>query len=108
MSEVEPIIVTVAIEKGKINHPLICKEGLQLANQIIARTSTELKVIAFKKKRNCCRSEKVNNAELGVKYWKGFLRRNEEIFWQVGDSAEVNGALKMSSYERKAVVKEKE
>ena len=58
MSEVEPIIVTVAIEKGKINHPLICKEGLQLANQIIASTSTEIKVIALKKRETATEVKK--------------------------------------------------
>ena len=53
MSTVEPALLQIAIQRGKMNQPLTVQEGLQLANSMIKLGSvTERKVIKYLKTQN--------------------------------------------------------
>ena len=46
MEDVGDSIVAIAVQKGKMNEPLTCKEDSMLANNLIKGTSIERKVIS--------------------------------------------------------------
>ena len=53
MSAVEPALLEIVIQRGKMNQPLTVQEGLQLANSMIKPGSvTERNVVEYLKARN--------------------------------------------------------
>ena len=72
MAEVEPVLVDLIIKMSTIRRCLTPTQCLHLANDIIAGTKVEEKVIEFKKK---IYKKNYESAKLGQNYWKGFLRR---------------------------------
>ena len=51
LKKVEDIIFEIVVQKVKINQPLTCQEGLELANILIKGTKIKQELIEFKKKR---------------------------------------------------------
>ena len=76
MEYVEDYIMAILVQKGKINQPLTCKEGLMFANNLIEGASIERRVIAYKKKWNCYKYRIVKNVELEAKYWSNVLTQS--------------------------------
>ena len=79
MATVEPALLQIVIQKGKMNQPLTVQEGLQLANSMIKPASeTERNVIEYLKARNQYSidgtSTKSPGNLLGSGYWAGFRR----------------------------------
>ena len=53
MSAVEPALLHIIVQRGKMNQPLTVQEGLQMANSMIKpRSVTERNVIEYLKARN--------------------------------------------------------
>ena len=76
MAGVEPQLVELIICMSRIQQCLTPTQCLLLANDLIAGTKYEDKVIKFKESRNKVKCEK---AELGKKYWLGFKKRWEHV-----------------------------
>ena len=76
MAEVEPILVDLIIKMSTIRRCLTPSQCLHLANDLVAGTDTEKKVIAFKNK---IYKKNYENADLGQNYWRGFKRRWENV-----------------------------
>ena len=80
MSYLEPVLLQIVIQRGKMNQPLTVTEGLQLANSMIKVGSvTEKSIISYLKTRNQYSTDgsatKIPGNMLGTGYWKGFLPR---------------------------------
>jgi len=80
MSYLEPALLQIVIQRGKMNQPLTVTEGLQLANSMIKVGSvTEKSIISYLKARNQYSTDgyatKIPGNLLGIGYWKGFRRR---------------------------------
>ena len=77
MSRLEPAILEIALQRGKMNQPLTVEEGLYLSNSLIKPNSQiEADVISYLKKRGqyCTTgsSTKTPGMLLGTGYWAGF------------------------------------
>jgi len=78
MIEIEPYLVELIIKLSSMRMPITSSQGLELANSLIAGTSTERKVVEWKKKN--CAAFRVNGTnKLGKGYWQAFLRRNKHL-----------------------------
>ena len=80
MAQLEPIILEIALQKGRMNQPLTVEEGLHLSNSLIKPGSTiEKNVISYLTKRghyNINGSKtKTPGILLGPGYWRGFRTR---------------------------------
>ena len=80
MAPLEPALLEIVIQMGKMNQPLTVNEGLQLANSMIKPGSNiEKNVISYLKLRGQYKidgsSTKSPGNLLGVGYWRGFSRR---------------------------------
>ena len=74
MSRLEPAILEIALQRGKMNQPLTVEEGLYLSNSLIKPNSQiEADVISYLKKRGqyCTTgsSTKTPDLLLGTGYW---------------------------------------
>jgi hypothetical protein len=78
MIEIEPYLVELIIKLSSIHMPITSVQGLELANSLIAGSSTEEKVLAWKKK-NCAAFRQNGAKKLGKGYWQAFLRRNKHL-----------------------------
>ena len=83
MEALEPAILEIAIQRGRMNQPLTVAEGLQLANSLIKKGSkTETEVMMYLKKRGQLTtvgsSTKIPSNLLGPGYWKGFRKRHKD------------------------------
>ena len=83
MEALEPAILEIAIQRGRMNQPLTVAEGLQLANSLIKRGSRiEADVIDYLQKRNQLSkdgsSTRVPGNLLGPGYWSGFRKRHKD------------------------------
>ena len=76
MVDVEPVLVDLIIKMSAIRRCLTSTQCLHLANDLVAGTETEKKVIEFKEN---IYKKKYEKAELGQNYWKGFRRRWENV-----------------------------
>ena len=77
MEALEPAILDIAIQQGRMNQPLTVTEGLQLANSLIKKGSkTEADVMRYLRKRGQLTtvrsSTKILLHLLGPGYWTGF------------------------------------
>ena len=80
MAKLEPAILEIALQQGKMNQPLTVEEGLYLSNSLIKPGSkTEAAVISYLKRRGqystMGTSTKSTCMLLGTGYWAGFRRR---------------------------------
>ena len=77
MAKLEPAILEIALQRGKMNQPLTVEEGLYLSNSLIKPGSkTEAAVISYLKRRGqystAGTSTKSTGMLLGTEYWAGF------------------------------------
>ena len=84
MEKIEPALLQIVIQKGKMNQPLSVNEGLQLANSMIkVGSQTEKNVIAYLKGRKQYSLEGSSTKNpgnlLGTGYWAGFRRRYNHL-----------------------------
>ncbi len=77
MHDLEDMLVDVLIKMCQCRQPLTRSEGLAFANSLIKGTPYEEKVIKFQCE-NCkgTMKESTKKGELGMQYWKNFLKRN--------------------------------
>jgi hypothetical protein len=77
MLEVEPYIVELIDQLGKMRSPITCREGLQLANSLVNGKSI-MENIQIWRRKHCIsfRDEQQLTKELGKGYWRGFMKRN--------------------------------
>ena len=83
MPVVEPAILEIAIQRGKMNQPLIVAKGLLLAKSMIKPGSKlEKDVIQYLKNwgqySTKSSSTKVQGSSLGAGYWVGFQKRHAD------------------------------
>jgi hypothetical protein len=78
MIEIEPYLVELIIKLSSMRMPITSAQGLELANSLIAGSSTEEKVLAWKKK-NCAAFQQNGAKKLGKGYWQAFLKRNKHL-----------------------------
>jgi len=83
MEALEPAILEIAIQRGRMNQPLTVTEGLQLANSLIKKGSkTEADVMMYLRKRGQLTtvgsSTKIPSNLLGPGYWTGFRKRHKD------------------------------
>ena len=76
MAEVEPILVDLIVKMSTIRRCLTPSQCLSLANDLVAGTDTEKKVIEFKRKLY---KKEYESASLGMNYWEGFRKRWESV-----------------------------
>ena len=76
MVDVEPVLVDLIIKMSAIRRCLTPTQCLHLANDLVAGTETEKRVIEFKEK---IYKKKYEKADLGLNYWNGFRRRWENV-----------------------------
>jgi len=76
MEEVEPCLLQLFIQLGRIRAPVSNTEGLSLANSLIIGMPIEQKIIDWKKKYSYYRK---SDDVLGTAYWRGFLSRYEHL-----------------------------
>ena len=84
MAKLEPAILEIALQRGKMNQPLTVKEGLYLSNSLIKPVSkTEAAMISYLKRRGqystVGTSTKSTSMLLGTGYWAGFRRRYNHL-----------------------------
>ena len=81
MTPLEPIILEIALQRGRMNQPLSVEEGLHLSNSLIKPGSKiEEDVISYLKKQGQysttgARKTKSPGMLLGPGYWRGFRAR---------------------------------
>ena len=80
MAPLEPLILEIAVQKGRMNQPLTVEEGLHLSNSLIKPGSKiEKDVISYLSKRRQYSSSgsktKIPGMLLGTGYWRGFCQR---------------------------------
>ena len=80
MAPLEPIILEIALQKGRMNQPLTVEEGLHLSNSLIKPGSKiEKDVVSYLKKRRQYSihgsKTKIPGMLLGPGYWRGFRAR---------------------------------
>ena len=76
MAEVEPVLVDLIVKMSTIRRCLTPSQCLHLANDLVAGTEIEKKVIELKEK---IYKKEYESACLGLNYWKGFKRRWENV-----------------------------
>jgi hypothetical protein len=81
MVEMEPLLVDLCIQLNGMNETIDKETFLNLANDLIKDTSTEMRVIDFMK-RICGYNPTVfnenDNAKLGRKYFNNFMLRHRD------------------------------
>jgi hypothetical protein len=75
MEDIKPYIVSIIIQLANMCVPISSSQGLSLCNSIIEGTKFQSDVVAHKKLYCQTATEK-----LGLSYWKGFLKRNKQLF----------------------------
>jgi hypothetical protein len=83
MREVGPILVSVCVAMQCILLPLNETSFLEFANSFFEGTELEKKVLQYKKD-HCGYKEpkgKEGCANLGSKYYKGFMKHHETVLW---------------------------
>ena len=83
MEAIEPAILQIAIQRGRMNQPLTVAEGLQLSNSLIKKGSkleNDVKMYLNKREQlsTIGSSTKVPGNLLGPGYWSGFRRRHKD------------------------------
>lgn len=81
MLTIKPCIVDLIAQLSRMRSPINVTTGLQLANSIVAGTSFELEIKAWKQKHNVQYRMKSDDPGsgpllLGWGYWNGFMKRN--------------------------------
>ena len=86
MLDVEEVIVAIASQKAQMNQPITPKEGLELANSLIAGTPVEKEIRKFHRYKKMFEVDDVESPSLLKRgYWRGFMRRNNHrIYAQKG------------------------
>ena len=83
MLSVEPYLVELIAQLARMRSPINVTTGLQLANSLIAGTSIELEVKAWKQKHNVQTRLNSHGSDagglIGWGYWKGFMKRNGHL-----------------------------
>ena len=82
MAAIEPAILEIAIQRGKMNQPLTVAEGLRLANSLIKPGSKlESKVMTYLRKRGQLSEggSIVSGNLLGKGYWRGFRKQHHHL-----------------------------
>jgi hypothetical protein len=75
LSNVEELIVQIAIQMGKIRQPLSVCETIDLANSIIDNSEHQRSLDKFKAKRYA-NIPLENLGKVGTGWWNGFIRRH--------------------------------
>ena len=78
MLKVEPILVQLCIQIGRIGQPVKPDNFLALANSLIKGKEIEKEVIKFKAK-HCGYDINSESANLGQAYFRGFMNRNQHL-----------------------------
>ena len=85
MTEVEELLVEIALQKDSMNQPITASEGLMLANSLIEGTELEDRVKAYYRERKffdnedkyCAKKDgEEQKSILRQGYWCGFMRRH--------------------------------
>jgi hypothetical protein len=78
MADVEPYLVALIEQLGRMRVPITVQEGLELANSVIDGTSIRVSVDAWREK-HCAGYRVAKIKKLGMGYWRGFMRRNGHL-----------------------------
>ena len=76
LQAIEDKIVALILCMSKIKWSLTASEGLVLVNEVTKGTGTQERLIEYKLNRNMYFSDRTKLEEVGLKYWRIFLRRN--------------------------------
>ena len=79
LSDIEPKLVSLISCMSNIKRSLTVTEGLMLVNDIIKGTNAQQKLIKWKTDRKIFHLDEENIGEVGVNYWKGFLKRHKHL-----------------------------
>ena len=86
MAEVEPILSKFCLKLDAMNQSIDKETFLRLANSMIRGTETEKKVIAWKA-RQLGYDPTSTAANLGEKYYQGFMKRHRHELWSASVKA---------------------
>ena len=73
---IEDRLVELLLCMSKIKRSLTASEGLRLANELIAGSEIQHRLILWKIKKNIYHSNPLEMGTVGPLYWNGFMKRN--------------------------------
>ena len=79
VTAIEPKLVALILCMGNIKRTLTLSQVLELANDLIKNTETEIKLIEWKKKRNIYHNDSSTLGTLGMSFLREFLSRNDHL-----------------------------